>query len=75
MNPNNQSSLDEKTLLELKSLLIRNKIKQKEIASELGLSHVAITGALNGHWNSEPVLRYVAKRVGKDYDKLRRKAA
>jgi transcriptional regulator with XRE-family HTH domain len=54
----------------IKALLVSKGIKQKEIAESLGVSHVAVTGVLNGHWKSERVQRHIADMLGKDYTKL-----
>lgn len=54
----------------VKALLISRGIKQKDIAEALGVTHVAVTGVLNGHWSSERIQRYIADLLKKDYTKL-----
>ena len=59
----------------VKSLLIKNKIKQVDIARELSISRGTVSGAINGHHQSRPVKEKVAEKLGIDYDKLGGKAA
>ena len=59
----------------IRALLIRNGIKHKELAAEIGVSRVAVSGVVAGHWQSERIQRHIAARLGKDYQKLWGKAA
>lgn len=59
----------------IKALLIRNGIKQKDIAEALGIKLGSVSGAINGHFESRPVKRKVAELLRMDYEKLWGKAA
>jgi len=54
----------------IKSLLIKNGIKQADIAKKLGYSRGTVSGAINGHHQSRPVKQAVADMLKMDYDKL-----
>jgi len=62
-------------LLYVKSLLVRNRITQTQLAKELGCKRENITGVLCGSFKSRRVMEHIAKRLGRDYDKLWGKAA
>jgi len=62
-------------LLYIKSLLVRNRITQAEIARELGCKRANVSGVLNGNFRSRRVQEHIAKRLNRDYDKLWGKAA
>lgn len=59
---------------EIRALLIKNQIKQVDIAKELGIKRPAVSGAISGHWQSRRVCEAIAKRlkmpVGKLFPKL-----
>lgn len=59
----------------VKSLLIRQGIKQAEIAKELGLKRCTVSGVINGHTDSKRIKEYIAKRLKMDFEKLWGKAA
>jgi transcriptional regulator with XRE-family HTH domain len=48
----------------VRALMVEKGIKQKEIADELGVQAPAISGALNGHWESQRVRKAIATRLG-----------
>lgn len=58
----------------VRSLLVKNGIKHKEIAASLGLSRSYVSGVISGHWKGEAVRRYIAALLKKDYHKLWDKA-
>lgn len=59
----------------VRSLLVKNGIKHKEIAAALGLARPTVSGVISGHWRSENVERYIADLLKKDHKKLWGKAA
>jgi predicted transcriptional regulator len=62
----------------VRALMVEKGIKQKEIADELGVYAPAVSGALNGHWKSQPVREAIARRLGltmKQLDKIWNTAA
>ncbi len=59
----------------VKSLLIKNGIKQADIARELGFTRGTVSGAINGHHQSHTVKQKVADMLQIDYEKLWGKAA
>ena len=48
---------------EIRALLIKRQIKQKEIADELGLKECSVSGAISGRWQSRRVCEAIAKRL------------
>ena len=64
-----------KQLRYIKSLLVLNGITQTELARELGTTRENVTNVLRGSCTSRRVKEHIAKRLGKDFDKLWGKAA
>ena len=56
----------------VRALMVEKGIKQIEIAKELGVGAPAISGALNGHWESERVRKAIAARLGMSMKQLDR---
>lgn len=54
----------------IKSLLIRNKIKHKELAKELDVSRSVVSQVVGGHCRSRRIEEHIAKRLGRSYAKL-----
>lgn len=54
----------------IKSLMVRKGHTAQLYADELKLSRPAVSGPLNGLWRSRKVEEYVAKRLGRPYEKL-----
>jgi transcriptional regulator with XRE-family HTH domain len=61
--------------LKVKALLIKNGIKQADIAKQLGTTRGTISAAINGHHQSRRVKQAVADALKVDYEKLWGKAA
>ena len=59
----------------VKSLLIKNGIKQADIAKELGITRGTVSGAIGGHHESKAIKQKVADLLKLDYEKLWGKAA
>lgn len=59
----------------IKALLIKNGIKQVDIANELGIKRCTVSAVIGGHGQSRPVKRKVAELLKVDYEKLWGKAA
>lgn len=59
----------------VKALLIRQGIKQTDIAKALGITRGTVSATINGHRESHNVKRYIAQLLNKDYVRLWGKAA
>lgn len=64
----------------IKALLIKRGIKQKDIAESYkrdgqSVSRGLVSGVINGHSESKPLKKHIAKMVGWEYERLWGKAA
>jgi len=59
----------------IRALLIENKVKQVDIARELGLSSGSINRVISGHYTSRRVQEAVSKAVHVPFEKMWGKAA
>lgn len=54
----------------VKALLVEQGISQTELADEMGLSRVTVSGVLNGHQRSKKIQKFIADKLNRDYVKL-----
>jgi transcriptional regulator with XRE-family HTH domain len=54
----------------LKSLLIKNGIKQKDIAEKAGVSRVTVSVVMGGHGSSQRIKAVTAELLGISLDKF-----
>ncbi|HBG06289.1 MAG: hypothetical protein A2075_12020 [Geobacteraceae bacterium GWC2_58_44] len=64
--------MDRKTHRKVKALLNENGIKLKDVAVVAKVGVPAISGALNGHWESRPVQIALANVLGMNQKKFDR---
>ena len=55
---------------EIRALLVKNQISQRDIARDLGVSDQAVCGAIRGLWQSRRVCEEVARRLKMPVEKL-----
>lgn len=48
----------------VKALMMEKGVRNKDIAAELGIGAPAVSGAINGHWVSNPVRDTLARKLG-----------
>ncbi len=59
----------------VKSILVREGIRQKELAAEIGVLPATVSGVLNGHHNSRHIKEFIARKLNMDFEKLWGRAA
>lgn len=55
---------------DVKAMLVRQRIKQSEIADELAVTRGAVSSVLNGHSNSRRIKKHIAERLNKPYERI-----
>lgn len=55
---------------EIRALLVKKRIKQVDLAHELGVTLPAVNGVVNGYWMSRRIAEHIAKRLGRKVEKL-----
>ena len=58
----------------VKAILVRKGIRQKQLAAEIGVLPATVSGVLNGHHNSRHIKDAIAKKLNMDFEKLWGKA-
>ncbi|BDV42403.1 hypothetical protein GURASL_13260 [Geotalea uraniireducens] len=70
-----KTQLSRSKAAKIKSMLVARDITQQSIAEYLDISPAAVSGAINGHFNSRRTREYVAQLLNVDYHKLWGKSA